>query len=280
MSEHAAIDAVSASPGYVTRQIERWRAGRLEWTLDQVAEERPVAMVYNGVSFAVMMATPHDLADFALGFSLSEGLIQSPAQLLDLQVNTLLEGIELVMTVAGQAHGAHLDRVAERLLPGRSGCGICGTRELERAIRQPATVRGEVAPSLAGLERALADLKACQPMNAATGAVHAAGWADASGELALVREDVGRHNALDKLIGALHHAAIEPSNGFALITSRASYEMVTKAASAGFTVLAAVSAPTALAIELARSAGLTLIGFARPGSHNVYTHAERLPAYP
>ena len=235
-------------------------------------------MLYNGVSFAVMMATPHDLADFALGFSLSEGLIQLPAQLVDLQINTLLEGTELAMTVAEQAHGAHLARVGERLLPGRSGCGICGTRDLERAIRQPPAVRGDVGLSHAGLERALSNLTARQPMNAATGAVHAAAWAHASGEIMLVREDVGRHNALDKLIGALHHAGIEPSTGFALITSRASYEMVTKAASAGFTVLAAISAPTALAIELARSAGLTLVGFARPGSHNVYTHPQRLPA--
>ncbi|MFA6232368.1 MAG: formate dehydrogenase accessory sulfurtransferase FdhD [Rhodanobacter sp.] len=280
MSEQASIDAVDPSSGYVTRPIERWRAGQLERVQDQVAEEHPVAMLYNGVSFAVMMATPHDLIDFALGFSLSEGLIRTPAQLLDIQINTLLEGTELAMTVAEQAHGAHLDRVGERLLPGRSGCGICGTRNLEQAIRQPPAVLGDVGLSHAGLERALANLKTCQPMNAATGAVHAAAWSHASGEIMLVREDVGRHNALDKLIGALHHAGIEPSGGFALITSRASYEMVTKAASAGITVLAAISAPTALAIELARSAGLTLVGFARPGSHNVYTHAQRLPADP
>ncbi|MGA0588437.1 formate dehydrogenase accessory sulfurtransferase FdhD [Dyella sp. KRB-257] len=264
--------------GCVRRQITRWRRGTMEAAGDWVAEEQPIAMTYNGRSFAVMMATPHDLEDFALGFSLSEGLIRTPADLLDLQVRPLLEGTELAMTVAADAHGAHLDADGQRLLPGRSGCGICGTRQLENAVRQPGRVHGDVGLTHAGLERALAGLQQCQPMNAATGAVHAAAWATAKGEIALVREDVGRHNALDKLVGALHRDGIDPASGFALVTSRASYEMVTKAASAGVTVLAAISAPTALAIELARSAGLTLVGFARPGSHNVYTHPERLHA--
>lgn len=270
--------ANAASPGYVSRPISRWHAGQLTPADDPVAEERPIAMRYNGASFAVMMATPHDLQDFALGFSLSEGLIRSPADLLDVRVDALLEGISLVMTVSAEAHGAHLDRTGERLLPGRSGCGICGTRDLETAVRQPAPVHGDVGLTHTGLQRALANLKALQPMNAATGAVHAAAWADPHGAIRLVREDVGRHNALDKLVGALHRQGIDLASGFALVTSRASYEMVTKAASAGFTVLAAISAPTALAIELARSAGLTLVGFARPGSHNIYTYPDRLHA--
>ena len=265
-------------PGYVRRHITRWRHGTEEDTDDWVAEEQPIAMTYNGRSFAVMMATPHDLEDFALGFSLSEGLIRAPADLLGVDVRQLLEGTELAMTVAADAHGAHLDADGQRLLPGRSGCGICGTRQLETAVRQPGAVHGDVGLTHAGLERALANLQQRQPMNAATGAVHAAAWAAATGDIALVREDVGRHNALDKLVGALHRGGIDPASGFALVTSRASYEMVTKAASAGVTVLAAISAPTALAIELAKSAGLTLVGFARPGSHNVYTHPERLHA--
>lgn len=278
MSPSDPHEASHTTAGVVSRPIQRWRDGRLLATDDRVAEEQPVAMQYNGQSFAVMMASPHDLHDFAVGFSLSEGLIASPDQLLDVQVQPLLEGISLAMTVAPEAHGAHLDRDGERLLPGRSGCGICGTRELESAIRQPGAVHGDVGLSHAGLQRALAGLQACQPMNAATGAVHAAAFASAEGEIVRVREDVGRHNALDKLVGALHRDGLDPASGFALVTSRASYEMVTKAASAGFTVLAAISAPTALAIELARSAGLTLVGFARPGSHNVYTHPERLHA--
>ncbi|MHB1273211.1 MAG: formate dehydrogenase accessory sulfurtransferase FdhD [Rhodanobacter sp.] len=262
--------------GFVTRPIDRWLHGRSVHEDDCVAEEVPLAMVYNGVSFAVMMATPHDLADFALGFSLSEGLIDMPAQLLQLQVRTLLEGIELAMRVADDAPVMQPGRARERLLPGRSGCGICGTRDLEQAVRQPAPVDTGRTFAPDALEQALAQLQTLQPMNAATGAVHAATWADHNGQIVLVREDVGRHNALDKLIGAMRRNGIDPNDGMALVTSRASYEMVTKAASAGITLLAAVSAPTALAIELARSAGVTLIGFARPGTHNVYTHPHRL----
>ena len=262
--------------GFVTRPVDRWHHGQSVHEDDCVAEEVPLAMVYNGASFAVMMATPHDLGDFALGFSLSEGLIDTPAQLLQVQVRTLLEGIELAMRVADDAPVAQPGRERERLLPGRSGCGICGTRDLEQAVRQPAAVEAGRTFTPDALEQALSQLQTLQPMNAATGAVHAAAWADHSGQIVLVREDVGRHNALDKLIGAMRHGGIDPNDGMALVTSRASYEMVTKAASAGVTLLAAISAPTALAIELARSAGVTLIGFARPGTHNVYTHPHRL----
>lgn len=269
-----------AEEGFTTRAVTRWRHGRWAQQDDLVAEEVPVAMIYNGVSFAVMMATPHDLHDFALGFSLSESLIRQPSQLIEVDCRPLLEGIEVHIQVATDAHGAHLAQQAGRLLPGRSGCGICGTRELEQAIRQSPEVGVGTSITQAALEQALAQLQTMQPMNAATGAVHAAAWADPHGQVVLVREDVGRHNALDKLIGAMHHAELDADTGFALITSRASYEMVTKAASTGITVLAAISAPTALAIELARSAGLTLIGFARPGTHNVYTHAHRLLTSP
>ena len=265
-------------PGCVKRTIERWRQGDRTPDEDWVAEEHPVALAYNGTAFAVMMATPCDLEDFALGFSLSEGLIAEPAQMLRVEVQALLEGTQLAMTVREDAHGAHLAVDADRLLPGRSGCGICGTRQLERAVRQPAPVRGDFRLTHAALERALDALRQRQPMTALTGAVHAAAWAGADGELVLVREDVGRHNALDKLIGALHRTGRDPATGFAVVTSRASYEMAMKAASAGLAVLAAISAPTALAIELARSTGLTLVGFARPGSHNVYTHPGRLHA--
>ena len=262
--------------GVVQRSVERWRDGASTPVEDVVAEEVPVAMVYNGRTFAVMMATPHDLDDFALGFSLTERLIADPSQLLQLETHALLEGIELAMRVTDNAAGAHLDKERERLLPGRSGCGICGTRELEDAVRHDAAVGAGIAITRDALEKALHELKERQPMNLATGAVHAAAWADASGRILHVREDVGRHNALDKLIGAIRRAGVDVNDGFAVVTSRASYEMVTKAASAGIALLVAISAPTALAVELARSAGLTLIGFARPGSHNVYTHPSRL----
>lgn len=268
--------ADSPYEGFVVRPVERWRHGHAISEDDCIAEEVPVAMVYNGATFAVMMATPHDLGDFALGFSLSEGLIDVPAQLLQWDQHALLEGIELAMQVAEDASGAHIGGERERLLPGRSGCGICGTRELEQAIRQHPPVGAGHTLRRDALERAQRELHSRQPMNEATGAVHAAAWATRDGEIVLVREDVGRHNALDKLIGAMCRAGIDPADGLALVTSRASYEMVTKATSAGITVLAAISAPTALAIQLARSAGITLVGFTRPGSHNVYSHPDRL----
>lgn len=262
--------------GYVTRPVDRWRHGESTHENDFVAEEVPVAMVYNGATFAVMMATPHDLDDFALGFSLSEGLINDPSQLLQLESHALIEGIELAIRVTDNAAGAHLEKERQRLLPGRSGCGICGTRDLEQAIRHGNAVGEGHVITRDALERALQELQSRQPMNAATGAVHAAAWADREGQILLVREDVGRHNALDKLIGAMRRGGVDPGDGLALVTSRASYEMVTKATSAGITVLAAISAPTALAIELARSAGITLVGFTRPGGHNIYTHPDRL----
>ncbi|WP_103074523.1 formate dehydrogenase accessory sulfurtransferase FdhD [Solilutibacter silvestris] len=265
-------------PGVVQRAIERIRDGHGERTEDRIAEETPIAMLYNGVSFAVMMTTPADLGDFALGFSLSEGLIESPAQLLAIERSDLLEGIQLAMTVAPEAAAARLDGRRERLLPGRGSCGICGTRDLEDAIRQPSPVVAETSFRASALEQALAALSQHQPMNAATGAVHAAAWADLDGRIILAREDVGRHNALDKLIGAMARAGIAPDAGMLLLTSRASYEMVTKAASAGIGLMAAISAPTALAIELARSAGICLIGFARPHGYNIYAHPERIRA--
>ncbi|HEX7817056.1 formate dehydrogenase accessory sulfurtransferase FdhD [Dyella sp.] len=266
------------SQGYVTRSVERWRDGQVVREDDDVAEEMPIAMVYNGETFAVMMATPHDLEDFALGFSLSEGLIEHPWQLLSIESQVLLEGIALSMQVPSDTPAARIGAERQRLLPGRSGCGICGTRDLEQAIRQSEPVGTGALIERASLERALAALQSHQPMNGATGAVHAAAWADMHGQILLVREDVGRHNALDKLLGALRREGIDPATGMVLVTSRASYEMVTKATRAGVTLLIAISAPTALAIELARSAGLTLIGFARRGSHNVYTHPHRIAA--
>lgn len=264
--------------GTAQRPLHRWRGGLPQPQLDVVAEEVPVAMRYNGAAFSVMMATPCDLEDFALGFSLSEGLITAPAQLLAVEVMPQLEGIELQMTVAADAPGAALDPDEERLLPGRGGCGLCGTRQLEDVLRPLPPIRERRTYAPAALQRALAELAQHQPMNAASGAIHAAAWADASGRIGWVREDVGRHNALDKLIGALHHNEHAIDGGLLVISSRASYEMVSKAARAGASVLAAVSAPTALAIDLARSAGLCLIGFARESGFNVYTHPERLQA--
>ena len=281
----------SAPPrGFATRDVVRLRADAAAATAapapgaattDQVAEEVPVALRINGRPFAVMMATPCDLEDFALGFALTEGLVASPAQFQGVVAQARLEGIALELALSADAPAARLDdAAAQRLLPGRSGCGVCGTRELEDAVRQPPPVRGGRAFALDALERAFAALAAHQPMNAATGAVHAAAWADADGRIVLAREDVGRHNALDKLVGALVRAGRAPGDGMLLLTSRASYEMVAKAARARIGFIAAISAPTALAVDVARGAGVCLVGFARPGGCNVYTHPGRLLAAP
>jgi FdhD protein len=266
----------SSDHGYVTRRVDRYRHGEHEQTSDAITEEVPVAMVYNDVPFAVMMVTPLDLEDFALGFSLSEGLVAKPEELQSIEVRPRLEGIELAMRVSTDTVEQRAGNSGERLLPGRSGCGLCGARMLEDAVRHPLPVGKGPRIEATALERALDNLHTMQPVNSATGSVHAAAWVDVDGKIMLVREDVGRHNALDKLIGAMVKAHIDPQQGFLLVTSRASYEMVTKAASAGITLMAAISAPTALAIHLAESTHVTLVGFARPGSYVVYTHPQRL----
>jgi FdhD protein len=264
--------------GAVLRPVARWRDGRVDEHADCVAEEVPIAIMCNSQPFAVMMATPADLDDFALGFALSEGLIAAPAELLALQTQTQIEGVELHLSVPPERAAALARR--ERSLEGRSGCGLCGSRHLEDLLRVPARVTTGLRLTAAALDAALAQLADHQSLAAATGATHAAAWADASGRILLLREDVGRHNALDKLIGALHRGDHSVDAGVAIVTSRASYEIAMKAASAGIAILAAISAPTALAISLADSAGLTLIGFARPGGCAVYTHAARFAGKP
>jgi FdhD protein len=186
------------------------------------------------------------------------------------------EGIEVALTVREEAAA----RIASqrRNLTGRTGCGLCGTERLEQAVRRPAPVPDALRLQHRAIQRALGGLASEQPLQAATGAVHAAAWCLADGTLHRVLEDVGRHNALDKLIGTLTLEGGRPEPGFCLVSSRASYEMVQKAASVGMELLAAVSAPTHLAVELARDCGMTLIGFARPKRHNVYTAAHRLLA--
>jgi FdhD protein len=251
-----------------------------------LAEEVPVALVYNGISHAVMLATPQDLEDFALGFSLSEGIIDSPDDLLDAEVT--LSDLSVSESLAGvQEQGLSLElkvtlrcfmRLKERrrTLAGRTGCGLCGTESLAEAIRP---VRREVVPikvEAAALVRAMAEMPMHQTLSRATGATHAAAWCGLDGALRLVREDVGRHNALDKLVGAMALARVDPAEGFIAVTSRASYEMVHKAASAGVGLLAAVSAPTGLAVRTARAAGMTLAGFVRGQRATLYSHPERV----
>lgn len=262
--------------GSVVRPVRRLRGSQERELDDHIAEEVPVAFVYNDEPFAVMMATPADLVDFATGFALSEGIVESAADVAVEQVEQLIEGIQIRMRIPGSRAEALAQR--RRSMSGRSGCGICGSELLESAMRWPAPVAADPRVEVAALRRALRELRGSQAINALTGATHAAGWAALDGGLRLIREDVGRHNALDKLIGAMHAAGEDPAAGFLVVTSRASYEMAMKAASAGIGLMAAVSAPTALAISLADRANLTLIGFARDDGHAVYTRGERLLA--
>ena len=269
---------VPAPTGSAQRPVARVRNGRVRRYVDDVAEEVPVAFVINGAPFAVMMATPADLEDFALGFMLSEGIVDEAGDVELLGSEQLLEGIEIRLRIPTQ-YAKALER-RRRSLSGRSGCGLCGSELLEAALRRPEPVGEGVAVTTAALRRALRGLHASQGLARLTGATHAAAWADVDGQVRMVREDVGRHNALDKLIGAMFRAGEDPQAGFALVTSRASYEMAMKAASAGIALLAAVSAPTALAISLAEACNLTLVGFAREDGHGIYTHPRRMPMEP
>jgi FdhD protein len=266
--------AAASSPGSVVRPVERWRHGNRHLLDDHIAEEVPVAFVYNDVPFAVMMATPADLEDFARGFALSEGIVERIDDVVVERVEPFIEGIEIGLRIPA----ARADALAQRRrsMSGRSGCGVCGSELLETALRYPPPIATDIRIDTAALRRALHGLRAAQALNDLTGATHAAGWAGRDGELQLLREDVGRHNALDKLIGAMSADQVDVASGFLVVTSRASYEMAMKAASVGIALMAAVSAPTALAISLAERAHLTLIGFARNDGHAIYTHAQRL----
>lgn len=261
-------------PGYRLYPVERWREGVGQMLEDSVAEEAPVVLVYNGEPHVVMLATPLDLEDFARGFSLTEGIIGNVEEIESVRVYERARGIEVRLKIPESRCEVALRK--ERNLTGRTGCGLCGSRTLEAAIRVPPKVLSELRLGDLELKAALESMRKLQRINALTGAVHAAAWFGPDRPDPLVREDVGRHNALDKLIGSLASRSIEAAAGFVVVTSRASYEMVQKCAVAGVGLMAAVSAPTGLAIRLADEAGLTLVGFARDRDHVVYTHPQRM----
>lgn len=267
---------MTASSGLARRPVTIHEGGSAQHGEDWLVEETPVELRYNGVAFAVMMATPVDLEDFAWGFSLSEDRVARADDILGLTVREQPDGHVLDIAIATTTPVTLAPELA-RLMPGRSGCGLCGNRRLEEVMRPAPPVPEGPVLAHGALERARAALAQRQPLNAPTGAVHAAAWASPAGEILRVREDVGRHNALDKLLGALIRDGIDPHDGFVLVTSRASYEMVIKAARLGVGLLAAISAPTALAVELAQASNLTLAGFVRPGRHVVYSHPRRIP---
>ena len=246
--------------------------GRLAVVNEMLAEETPITMAYNGFAHAVMMATPEDLEDLAVGFSLTEGLIDRADALTSIGIVRYSRGIELQMETSAQIAAG----TRSRRLAGRTGCGICGMEDVDQVLRALPRVDPNVTFSASAIGRAMDHLAKQQPLNDATGAVHAAGWADASGAVSLVREDVGRHNALDKVVGALARAPRDARLGFVALTSRGSFELVQKAAVLGVALLATVSAPTALAVRVAEGVGMTLAGFARDGRVTVYTHPGRV----
>jgi FdhD protein len=248
--------------------------GSAESHSESVAEEVPVAMVYNGLSHVVMMASPTDIEDFCLGFSLTEGIIESKSELTDCEIQRVGEGIEARIEISSRA----FFRLKEhrRALQGRTGCGLCGVESLDQALRDLPKLNSELRVTTWAVHRALDALPALQGLNRVTHALHAAAFCLPDGEIVGVREDVGRHNALDKLIGALSKDGVDAGGGFAVITSRCSFEMAQKAISAGIPVLAAVSAPTHLAIKLAESYDLTLLALARSDSMKLFTGARRI----
>ena len=254
--------------------VAKWVGGERNGREDRIAGEVPIALAYNRASHVVMMATPDHLEDFGLGFSLTEGIIDDVPDLLSTRIIPRDNGIEVAMTISAPC----FDRLAtqRRNLTGRTGCGLCGAESLEQALRYPSPVGMNIEVSSEALQRAIAAIPERQPLQSETGAVHCAAWCDLEGGIEVLREDVGRHNALDKLIGHLRRTAFSPAGGFVVVSSRASYEMVFKAAATGMELLAAVSAPTTLAVDFALQSGLTLVGFARPGRHNIYTFPERI----
>ncbi|HEY2805642.1 MAG TPA: formate dehydrogenase accessory sulfurtransferase FdhD [Gemmatimonadales bacterium] len=239
-----------------------------------VVEEVPVAMIYNSQPHAVMMATPADFEDFAVGFSLSEGIVASAKEISKLEVLRYAQGVEVQLTIPDAALARLKDR--GRALIGRVGCGLCGVQTIEEALRQPRPVAPGAKIRVDALWRAERELPALQKLNQDTASLHAAAWANDDGLPEIVREDVGRHNALDKVIGALARTGRNPADGFVVITSRASYELVQKAAAVGIRLLAAVSRPTGLAIGLAETSGLTLVALLRGKTASIYAHGERL----
>lgn len=256
------------------RGILRMRQDVLSEVEDMVVEEAAVALVYNGISHAVMMASPADLEDFALGFSLSEGIIASPAECYGVEVEDTPAGITVQLEVASRAFMELKER--RRTLAGRTGCGLCGVDSLDQVCRPQRTLAPARGFHAAGVRRALGAIGAEQHLTRQTGAAHAAAWCAMDGSLRLVREDVGRHNALDKLIGAMARTGAQPDDGFFLITSRVSFEMAQKAIQAGVAALVGMSAPTLAAVELAEQAGMTLLAFARGRDFVCYTHPQHL----
>ena len=265
------LDQMDAS-----RQVQHlaFRSGELLPAEREVASEVPVAFTYRGSTQAVMMATPADLEDFAYGFTLSEGIVTRPEDILSVSVEETGGGIELQIELAGAYEEALTAR--RRAMAGPVGCGLCGIESIEQALLPARKVDAVLTMTAANIADAAASLGAHQPLFRATRAVHAAGFYVPGEGLTTVREDVGRHNALDKLCGALARSGMDTSRGAIVLTSRLSVELVQKTASAGIGMMIAISAPSSLAIAMAEAANITLVALARGSEFDVFTHPNRL----
>lgn len=255
------------------RSVELWQRGSLETVrTDWIAEEIPVALVYNGISHVVMMASPKDLELFAIGFSLSEGIIETPADIFGIDVVPVCNGIEVQIELSSRRFMRLKER--RRSLAGRTGCGVCGVEQLNDVGRPIPPLPFTQTFDLNFLDIALGQMRKYQPVGELTGGTHVALWLNEQGKIMEGKEDIGRHVALDKMLGA--RAQQNWHKGAALVSSRASYEMVQKSAQCGIEILFAVSAATTLAVEVAQRCNLTLVGFSRPDRATVYTHPGRL----
>lgn len=243
-------------------------------TPDFLAEEVPVALVYNGISHVVMMASPKDLELFAIGFSLSEGIIDHPQEIYGMDVVKACNGLEVQIELSSRRFMGLKER--RRALAGRTGCGVCGVEQLNDIGKPVTPLPFTQTFNLANLDKALEHLNHVQPIGQLSGCTHAAAWVLPSGDIIGGHEDVGRHVALDKLLGRRARESDVWQQGAALVSSRASYEMVQKAAMCGVEILFAVSAATTLAVEVAERCNLTLVGFCKPGRATIYTHSQRL----
>ena len=254
------------------KSMRIWSPSGEKTELRPLTNEVPVVLEYNCVTFAVMMASPTNLVDFSYGFSLTEGIINNENDVIYAQIKDAPKG--KVAAIEINAHAFHNLEKYKRTLIGRTGCGLCGVDKLEQAIKPLEKVVSDLKITADHIHTAMGKVKDHQHLNQETGALHAAAFINAMGEIIATREDVGRHNALDKLIGHMMREGIDPSMGCALITSRCSFEMVQKCAIAGIPVIAAVSATTGLAIDLAEEAGITVTAFARKGGMNIVIDPE------
>ncbi len=269
--QHSSQPSKTAPAGVRATQV--WQRRTLDHAeQDWLAEEVPVALVYNGISHVVMMATPGDLEAFALGFSLSEGIIERPTDIFGMDVVAGCHGIEVQIELASRRFMALKEQ--RRAMAGRTGCGVCGVEQLEQIGKPLQPLPFSQTFDLANLDAGLAQLRDFQPIGNLTGCTHAAAWMSPQGSLLGGCEDVGRHVALDKLLG--HRSQQAWQQGAVLVSSRASYEMVQKSAMCGVEILFAASAATQLAVEVAARCNLTLVGFSKPGRATIYTHPQRV----